>query len=90
MTGQGTYERMINNTGLILPKQTGEHGLRNFRYFVDAAGQLKNLLPLENGHRFAKDIGGSKLVVFDDLGHMPQEEDPARTVAEVRRFLAKP
>jgi len=53
-------------------------------------GGRDRLLPLENGHRFAKDIGCSKLVVFDDLGHMPQEEDPARTVAEVRRFLAKP
>jgi len=26
-------------------------------------------------------------VVFDDLGHVPHEEDPARTVAEVKRFL---
>jgi pimeloyl-ACP methyl ester carboxylesterase len=25
--------------------------------------------------------------VFDSLGHLPQEEDPERTVAEVRRFL---
>ena len=32
-------------------------------------------------------IPGAKLVVLDDLGHVPQEEDPARTVAEVRRFL---
>jgi len=29
-------------------------------------------------------------VVFDDLGHVPQEEDPARTVAEVRGFLKQP
>jgi len=27
-------------------------------------------------------------VMFDDLGHVPQEEDPQRTVAAVQRFLA--
>ena len=50
-------------------------------------GGQDRLVPPELGQRFARDIAGSKLVVFDDLGHVPQEEDPARTVAEVRRFL---
>ncbi len=50
-------------------------------------GGRDRLLPPENARRFAKDIAGSTLVVFDDLGHVPHEEDPARTVAEVRRFL---
>jgi len=26
-------------------------------------------------------------VMFDDLGHVPQEEDPLRTVAAVQAFL---
>ncbi|HRK30603.1 MAG TPA: DUF4185 domain-containing protein [Tepidisphaeraceae bacterium] len=47
MTGQGPYEQMINNTGLILPRQSGANGLRDFRYITDSSGQLKNLLPLE-------------------------------------------
>lgn len=51
-------------------------------------GGKDRLLPPELAQRFARDIKGSKLVVFDDLGHVPQEEDPVRTVAEVRRFLA--
>ena len=50
-------------------------------------GGRDRLIPLEFGERFARDIGGSKLVVFGDLGHVPHEEDPARTVAEVKRFL---
>jgi pimeloyl-ACP methyl ester carboxylesterase len=50
-------------------------------------GGKDRLLPPELGQRFAHDIRGAKLVVFDDLGHVPQEEDPARTVAEVKRFL---
>jgi pimeloyl-ACP methyl ester carboxylesterase len=37
--------------------------------------------------RFHQAIPGSKLVVFDGLGHVPMEEDPAATAAAVRSFL---
>lgn len=50
-------------------------------------GGRDRLVPLEFGRRFERDIAGSKLVVFEDLGHVPHEEDPVRTVAELRRFL---
>jgi pimeloyl-ACP methyl ester carboxylesterase len=50
-------------------------------------GAKDRLLPPELAQRFARDIPGAKLAIFDGLGHVPQEEDPARTVAEVRRFL---
>lgn len=52
-------------------------------------GAKDQLIPLELGRRFAADIAGSRLVVFENLGHVPQEEDPAATVAEVQRWLAK-
>jgi pimeloyl-ACP methyl ester carboxylesterase len=50
-------------------------------------GDRDRLLPPEMGRRFEDDIPGAKLVVFPDLGHMPMEEDPQRTVTAVRRFL---
>lgn len=50
-------------------------------------GGQDRLIPPENAQRFARDIAGSQLVVFDDLGHVPHEEDPARTVAAVKKFL---
>ncbi len=50
-------------------------------------GGRDRLLPLEFGQRFARDIAGSRLLVFDALGHVPQEEDPAATLAAVRDFL---
>jgi len=50
-------------------------------------GGRDRLIPLENGERFARDIQGSRLVVFDTLGHVPHEEDPARTLAAVLPFL---
>ena len=52
-------------------------------------GGRDRLIPLENGQRFAREITGSQLVVFDALGHVPHEEDPITTVAAVKRFLAQ-
>lgn len=50
-------------------------------------GGRDRLIPVDNGRRFARDIAGSRLVIFDDLGHVPHEEDAARTAAAVRDFL---
>jgi len=37
--------------------------------------------------RFRRDIAGSQLVVFPELGHVPQEEDPQRTAEALKEFL---
>jgi pimeloyl-ACP methyl ester carboxylesterase len=50
-------------------------------------GAQDQLIPLENAEKFAVDIAGSRLVVFDGLGHVPQEEDAAATVKAVKEFL---
>ena len=50
-------------------------------------GRQDRLIPLATGQEFARRIKGSQLVVFDDLGHVPQEEDPAQSVAPVKAFL---
>ncbi|PVY57490.1 MULTISPECIES: alpha/beta fold hydrolase [unclassified Simplicispira] len=52
-------------------------------------GQHDRLIPPVNGDRFAADIAGSQLVVFEGLGHVPQEEDPVATLAVVQRFLQR-
>ena len=52
-------------------------------------GGRDRLIPPADGTAFAAAIAGSRLVVLDDLGHVPQEEDAGRTVAEVARFLAR-
>ena len=53
-------------------------------------GGRDKLVPLAAGRELNARIAGSRLVVFDDLGHVPHEEDPARTVAPVRAFLGLP
>lgn len=50
-------------------------------------GGQDRLIPPAYAQRFAADIAGSKLVMFDGLGHVPQEEDPAATLVPVREFL---
>ncbi|MGE0329094.1 MAG: alpha/beta fold hydrolase [Ramlibacter sp.] len=52
-------------------------------------GGRDQLIPPDSAQRFARDIAGSRLVMFDDLGHVPHEEAPARTVAPVVEFLAR-
>ena len=50
-------------------------------------GKRDRLFPPAVGQRFQAAIAGSRLVVFDELGHVPHEEDPTRTVRPVREFL---
>jgi pimeloyl-ACP methyl ester carboxylesterase len=53
-------------------------------------GGRDRLIPPSDGERFARDIAGSRLVVFGELGHVPHEEDTAATVRAAREFLAAP
>ena len=50
-------------------------------------GGRDRLIPPSVAQVFKQGIAGSRLIVFDDLGHVPHEEDPARTVAPVKGFL---
>jgi len=50
-------------------------------------GGRDRLIPPDSAQIFRREIAGSRLVTFDELGHVPQEEDPARTVAAVQDFL---
>jgi pimeloyl-ACP methyl ester carboxylesterase len=53
-------------------------------------GGRDRLIPPAVARDFQQRIAGSRLVMFDELGHVPQEEDPARSVQPVLDFLAPP
>ena len=40
-----------------------------------------------NGERMAREIPGARIIMLDGLGHVPMEEDAARSVAPVAAFL---
>jgi pimeloyl-ACP methyl ester carboxylesterase len=50
-------------------------------------GREDHLIPPVLGEHFHADIAGSQLTVLDGLGHVPHEEDPARTLAVLKPFL---
>lgn len=53
-------------------------------------GERDAMVPVRFGPQFCKDIARCELVVFPELGHIPQEEDPKATLVPVRRFLGLP
>lgn len=84
------------NRGAVVARfaqqRTGEHEARIAQVRTPTLilwGGRDRLIPIESARRFHRDIAGSELVVFDDLGHVPQEEDPARTVAPAIAFLGR-
>lgn len=52
-------------------------------------GRNDRWIPLKLGYRFRDDIKGSKLIVYDGVGHVPMEEIPDKSLADVERFLAE-
>jgi len=52
-------------------------------------GALDRLIPVGDARRFAADIAGAELHIYDGLGHVCMEEDGQRTVADVRAFLSR-
>lgn len=52
-------------------------------------GAKDSWIPPKHGYRFQQDIPNSTLISYDDLGHIPMEEDPRRTAADVRHFLIR-
>jgi pimeloyl-ACP methyl ester carboxylesterase len=51
-------------------------------------GGQDRLIPPTNAAHFHADIANSQVIIFDHLGHVPQEEDPAATLAAVLPFLS--
>jgi fermentation-respiration switch protein FrsA (DUF1100 family) len=48
------------------------------------------LIPLEAGRKMNSLVKGSKLVIIEKCGHVPQEEMPERIVDEIEKFIAEP
>ena len=53
-------------------------------------GAKDKLIPaIPSAERFNREIKNSTLVIFDELGHVPHEENPELTVARVKEFLSR-
>lgn len=47
------------------------------------------VIPVDQGRRMAATIPNAKLVIYDGVGHVAQEEAPDETIADVRAFFAE-
>jgi pimeloyl-ACP methyl ester carboxylesterase len=50
-------------------------------------GAKDTLIPVEAARFFADALPNDESVIYDDLGHIPQDEDPARSAADVAKFV---
>jgi len=51
-------------------------------------GEKDAMVPFADAEKFADALPDDRLVSYPDLGHMPMEEAPARTLADLEAFLA--
>ncbi len=52
-------------------------------------GDQDNLVPVEGGRKFGETIAGAKTIIYENIGHLPQEELTGQTIKDVRAFLAE-
>ena len=50
-------------------------------------GAEDNLIPVISGQWFHKNLPGSKLIIYPKVGHIPMEEVPDRSVADVTAWM---
>lgn len=53
-------------------------------------GEQDRMIPVGNAQDYLRVMPNAELVSFPDVGHVPQEEAPERSLAPVRAFLGRP
>jgi len=53
-------------------------------------GAQDRMVPAPHAADYARELPNSRTVTLPDLGHVPMEEDPARSLAPVLEFLREP
>jgi pimeloyl-ACP methyl ester carboxylesterase len=100
-TVEGDYA--IDAMAAFVDEVTRELGVERFRLPVETErvrelpripnptlilwGEEDRLIPVADAHRFASAIPDSTLRIYAGVGHIPMEEAPARSAADVRAFI---
>jgi pimeloyl-ACP methyl ester carboxylesterase len=85
---EGNRRALVQRLTLMVP---GEHAERIATLRLPTLilwGGRDRLIPPAIGREFQRLIPDSRRVEFPELGHVPHEEDPARSLAPVLQFLA--
>ncbi|MBS0559871.1 MAG: alpha/beta fold hydrolase, partial [Proteobacteria bacterium] len=88
MLAPGTRGAMIARMEQVMPENPEAMLRRIAAPTLLAWGAQDRMIPVANAQDYLGSIAGSRLVTFPDLGHVPQEEAPERSLAPVRAFLS--
>jgi pimeloyl-ACP methyl ester carboxylesterase len=53
-------------------------------------GERDGMIPFSNAQAYLHTLPNARLVALPDLGHVPQEEAPAKSIGPVLAFLSDP
>jgi pimeloyl-ACP methyl ester carboxylesterase len=84
---EGTREATLERFRLLQDHYVAAHTARLTMPTLVLWGEEDHLVPVEAAHMWVKSIVGAKLIIYPATGHLPQEEVPDRSAADVRSFL---
>jgi pimeloyl-ACP methyl ester carboxylesterase len=67
------------------PERLGQLGMP----VLVMSGDIDNLVPVEHARQFHAAIPQSELIVYEGIGHVPQEEIPEESAQDTMRFLLR-
>lgn len=50
-------------------------------------GRDDNLVPVSGAEKFGAAIEGAQVIIYDNVGHLPQEENATQSIEDVRSFM---
>jgi len=74
----------------IMPDNLDDYTLQYVNITVPALllwGDRDVIVPMVTGKRLSQDLPGARLEIFQDCGHVPQEEEPEKTLLLISNFL---
>ncbi len=95
------YEKVLHDlTGDLLAKPNGLHNFNRDSFLNEKVKNIKNpvlllwgnedkLVPIALGELYNKLINNSKLVVMQNVGHLPQIESPVHFARDFNDFISK-
>ncbi len=83
----GNRDALIHRT--ILPDSSWQQMRQIQQLTLILWGQKDGLIPPGIAQRFHRDLPHDTLIVYPNAGHVPMEELPTQTAADVRAFLGK-
>ncbi len=72
------------------PRTSKTHLIKNIKNpTLIMWGDKDIIIPVDNAYKFEKDIAGSEVIIYENVGHLPMDEVGEQSAADAKRFLKK-